>query len=88
MSALPASASRTALPASATRPRLTIWIVYGVMGVLLAAYFARELSGANHYSSLVDGWRWPDSSSSRGPLAPKPVLQARAVAEPDVVAVA
>jgi diguanylate cyclase (GGDEF)-like protein len=56
MSALPASAAGAALPASATRTRPTIWIVYGVMGVLLAAYFARELSGANHYSSLVDGW--------------------------------
>ncbi len=56
MSALPASAAGAALPASAPRPRPAIWIVYGVMGVLLAAYFVRELSGANHYSSLVDGW--------------------------------
>ena len=56
MSALPASAVRAALPAPATRARLTIWIVYGVMGVLLAAYFAREVFGADRYSSLIDGW--------------------------------
>ena len=56
MSTLPASAARAALPASATRPRLTIWIVYGAMGVLLAAYFARELFGAGRYSPLIDGW--------------------------------
>jgi diguanylate cyclase len=56
MSALPAAAVRAALPARATRTRPTIWIVYGVMGVLLAAYFAREVVGADRYSSLIDGW--------------------------------
>jgi diguanylate cyclase len=56
MSALPAAAVRAALPARATRARPTIWIVYGVMGVLLAAYFAREVLGADRYSSLIDGW--------------------------------
>ena len=56
MSALPAPAVRAALPARATRARPTVWIVYGVMGALLAAYFARELFGAQRYSTPIDGW--------------------------------
>ncbi len=56
MSALPASATRAVVPTSPTRPRPTIWIAYAAMGVVLAAYFARELVGGSRYSPLIDGW--------------------------------
>jgi hypothetical protein len=56
MSASTAHAPRAAMPGHGTRPTATIWIAYGVMGILLAGYLARLLFHGEHYWPLVDGW--------------------------------
>jgi diguanylate cyclase (GGDEF)-like protein len=44
------------MPKHGTRPKTTIWIAYGVMGILLAGYLARLVFHGDHYWPLVDGW--------------------------------
>jgi diguanylate cyclase len=56
MSASTAQAPSAAIPKHGTRPRATIWIAYGVMGILLAGYLARLVFHGEHYWPLVDGW--------------------------------
>src|ERR1700680_4136614 len=57
MSASAPEAARTALPGRADRARTRIWIVYGLIGGLLAAYLGHLLFRRHdQYSSLIDGW--------------------------------
>src|SRR6202043_2037470 len=56
MSASTAQAPSAAQPAPDIRPRATIWIVYGVMGVLLVGYLALLASLGGHSWPFVDGW--------------------------------
>jgi diguanylate cyclase len=56
MSATTAHAPSAAMPTNGTRPRATIWIVYGVMGILPVGYVAFMVFHGDRYSPLVDGW--------------------------------
>jgi diguanylate cyclase len=56
MFASTAQAPGAAMPKHRTRPIATIWIAYGVTGILLAAYLARLVFHGDNYWPLVDGW--------------------------------
>jgi diguanylate cyclase (GGDEF)-like protein len=56
MFASTAQARGAAMPKHGTRPNATIWIAYGVMGILLAGFLARLMFHEDHYWPLVDGW--------------------------------
>jgi diguanylate cyclase (GGDEF)-like protein len=57
MSAPAPEAASVALPGRGNRTRTKVWIVYGLIGGLLAAYLGHLLFRSHdQYSSLIDGW--------------------------------